>query len=367
MNKEKLSLYLKEFINILVLPVSYHTGLTLVKPTVFAFYLTKRCNSRCQMCDFWKSGTAVDELTFEEVCSILDDLKNFGVQTISFSAEGEIFTRADSIEILQYAKKLGFIFGVNSNGLAITPKLAEKLTSVNPSSIVFSIDTTDPERYCSIRGVKGGLDRICRSIENLRAYGYKKISGGAVISNTNVDELRLLLDFAQQKQLHSFRFTAIQRHGFSKDWSSEEWDALSSDQFLARLEEELREIIRKMGGDPILANSIPYLRKIPEYFRASHYYPVPCVEGYYKGKILPNGDLSLCPIMGKDAIIGNLKLEKVESLWRTERAKKIRSNIKKGNCPGCWLSCYGEDNLRFSPRYALIANLKALKRALKLL
>ena len=105
---------------------------------------------------------------------------------------------------------------------------------------------------------------------------------------------------------------------------------------------------------------------IPEYFQAKHYYPIPCVEGYYKGKIMPNGDLSLCPIMGDKALIGNLKSDPVKKLWYSKRAGEVRQRIRNKKCPGCWLSCYGEDNLRFAPRYALAANLKAFRRALKL-
>lgn len=367
MNKNTLSLYLREFINILLLPASFHSGLTLVKPTVFAFYLTKKCNSRCRMCDFWKSGKTADELSYDEVCRILDDLKNFGVKTISFSAEGEIFTRTDSVDILRYAKEKGFIFGVNSNGLAINRELAGELAEIQPNSIVFSIDTTDSEKYHSIRGVKGGLGKVTQSIENLQASGYTKISGGAVIGDMNVNELTRLLIFAESHNLHSFRFTAMQRDGFSKEWGAGEWEALADRAFLDRLNRELAKIMSLVEHNRMLSNTIPYLQKIPAYFAAEHFYPVPCVEGHYKGKIMPNGDLSLCPIIGTDAIVGNLKKERVASLWGSERAKKIREQIRRKQCPGCWLSCYGEDNLRFSTKYALASNLKALRRALRLL
>ncbi len=367
MKKEVIGIYLRELINLIALPLSFHTGRVLIRPTVFAFYLTKRCNSHCQMCDFWKKKNFDDELSFEKICAILEDLKQFGVKTISFSAEGEIFTRKDTFQILNYAKELGFIFGINSNGLSVTPEIASQIARLQPNSIVFSIDTTDSAQYAKIRGVKNGLQRVIESIGHLQKAGFTRISGGAVIRGDNIDEIPKLIELAGKLKLHAFRFTAMQRHGFSKDWSDEEWGKLADEEFIASLTDRLTKVIDLAKNDPLVANSIPYLQKIPEYFTASHYYPIPCIEGYYKGKIMPDGDLSLCPIMGKEGIVGNLKDDSVETLWFSKTAKMVRQQIRQKKCPGCWLSCYGEDNLRFAPQYALPANLKALRRALKLI
>lgn len=367
MKKELLRLYWHEFTNIFTLPLSFYSGRVMTKPTVFAFYLTKRCNSRCQMCNFWQQKEFEDELSFEDVCAILDDLKQFGVNTISFSAEGEIFTRKDTLPILHYAKKLGFVFSINSNGLAITRKLAAEVAELNPNSIIFSIDTTDPDQYFSIRGVKNGLSKVIQSIQYFHDLGFNRLSGGAVIRGDNVEEIPKLIAFARKNNLHSFRFTAMQRYGFSKDWSDEQWDKLADTTFILALEKQLQTLIQEIKTSSLISNSRPYLKMIPTYFKSSHYYPIPCVEGYYKGKIMPNGDLSLCPIMTEKAIVGNLKEVSLKELWYSDKSKQVRKLIKNKKCPGCWLSCYGEDNLRFAPKYAMIANLKALRRARKLL
>ncbi|MDH3359694.1 MAG: radical SAM protein, partial [Desulfobulbaceae bacterium] len=365
MKMHKLALYTREFSNIFAMPLSFYIGYPLLRPTVFAFYLTRRCNSRCRMCDFWRSQTK-DDLSFDQVTAILDDLKAFGVKTISFSAEGEMFTREDAIDILQYAKKLGFVFGINSNGLAIDRQLAERIAGVAPNSIVFSIDSTNPTQYAYIRGVKDGLQRVMSAVSNLQEAGYNKVSGGAVIRDDNLDEVPKLLAFARRLGLHGFRFTAMQRHGFSKVWTDEQWGKLAEPGFQQELQQVLGELRASVKSDDLLANSEPYLSMIPPYFKADHFYPIPCIEGYYKGKIMPNGDLSLCPIMGKTAVIGNLSDEPLSVLWYGKKAQEVRKIIRRGKCPGCWLSCYGEDNLRFAPRYALAANFNALRRALKL-
>lgn len=366
MKKTNIALYLRELWNIFALPISYFTGIPLTKPTVFAFYLTTRCNSRCQMCDFWKKGTSTDELTYNEICSILTDLKKFGVRVISFSAEGEAFTRTDAVDILRFSKELGFTFSVNSNGLAIDDTLATQLAQINPNSIIFSIDTTDQEQYHKVRGVKNGLHRVLQSVKLLQDKGYHRVSAGAVIRDDNLDQVPKLLQLANDLNLHGFRFTAMQRHGFSKEWDDDQWHRLSEPGYLANLQKTMTDL-NEAEGIKKLANTSAYLRMIPDYYQSNHFYPVPCIEGYYKGKILPNGDISLCPIMGKAAVIGNLKTESIKSLWWSKKARHVRRLIRAKRCPGCWLSCYGEDNLRFSFRYGLTANWNAFKRALRIL
>jgi len=366
MKKETFALYLRELWNIVALPLSFATGTPFTKPTVFAFYLTSRCNSRCQMCDFWKNPNMAGELTYAEICAILQDLKQFGVRVISFSAEGEVFTRPDAMDILRFSKELGFTFSINSNGLAINESLASQLAEIAPTSIIFSIDTSDPQQYQEIRGVKNGLERVLQSVRLLQEKGFHRVSAGAVIRHDNLDQITKLLELARQHGLHGFRFTAMQRYGFSKDWDDAQWNRLAEPHYQADLQKALGGLIQA-DTTRQMANTRMYLQMIPAYYQSRHFYPVPCIEGYYKGKILPNGDLSLCPIMGENAVVGNLKTEPIESLWWSPKARQIRRLIKNKKCPGCWLSCYGEDNLRFSLRYGFAANWKAFRRASKLL
>jgi MoaA/NifB/PqqE/SkfB family radical SAM enzyme len=76
--------------------------------------------------------------------------------------------------------------------------------------------------------------------------------------------------------------------------------------------------------------------------------------------ISENGDVTLCPFMGEK--IGNIFKENLSNLWFSDRADIIRRKMVKGRCPGCWLSCYAEENIRLTARHGLKANLDGLKR-----
>jgi len=51
----------------------------------------------------------------------------------------------------------------------------------------------------------------------------------------------------------------------------------------------------------------------------------------------PYGALFFCPIL-KNKFVGNIREEKFDYLWMSQRAQGIRNFIEEGNCH-CWLVC----------------------------
>lgn len=364
----KIQLITKEAVNTFLIPISFNTYKILIKPTVAAFYLTSRCNSRCNMCNFWRPETVYnDELKTEEIKSILLDIKNFGINVISFSAEGEMFVRNDVFEILEYAKELGLLFGINTNGLNVDEEKAKRLKDLDPTTIMISVDTAKSERYSMIRGIPKGLERVSQAVKTIQKTGYENLNIGAVILLENADELIDIVNLGNKWNVKSVRFTAFQQFGFSKDWDIETLKKYKETNYINTLKESIEKLIEYKEKNGLIANSVDYLKMIIDFYLSDHYYPVNCIQGYYKIKIMPNGDLSICPIMRQTALIGNLKRYSLEDLWYSNKANDIRNIIKEGKCPGCWLSCYGEDNLRFSLKYGFRSSVNTMKRASSLL
>ena len=119
----RLGKVVNEIIKLGMIPLSFKLNQPLVSPSVAGFNLTKRCNSHCIMCNFWKTSFRQDsELTTEEIFKALRELRQLGVQFVSFAAEGEIFTRKDVCKIFEVTKQLGFDYSINTNGLNIPNK-----------------------------------------------------------------------------------------------------------------------------------------------------------------------------------------------------------------------------------------------------
>ena len=96
--------------------------------------ITNTCNYHCSYCIFSSESKKYEnELSTEEIKKAIKELKENNFTYIKFTG-GEPFTRDDMIEILKYARNLGFDMDISTNGSLITEKIAKEL-NVDPSYI----------------------------------------------------------------------------------------------------------------------------------------------------------------------------------------------------------------------------------------
>ena len=83
---------------------------------VVIWNLIRRCNLNCLHCYSLSSDTDfAGELSTDEVYTVMDDLKAFGVPVLILSG-GEPLLRPDIFDITRRAKEMGFYVGLSSNG-----------------------------------------------------------------------------------------------------------------------------------------------------------------------------------------------------------------------------------------------------------
>ncbi len=132
--------------------------------------LTRRCNLSCSHC--YNNLPAGDpkararELTFEEYRRIFDQLAEAGTLWVLLTG-GEIFARADFLEIYRYAKLKGFLLTLFTNGLAINEERADVLAQWRPFAIEITLYGHTRETYEGLMGVTGSFERVRRAIEIL--------------------------------------------------------------------------------------------------------------------------------------------------------------------------------------------------------
>ena len=341
----KRKLIFQELINWLIIPWNFRLEKNANRPTIACIFLTKRCNSRCTICEYWKSESH-DELSTEQWYHAIDRLEELNIKIINFTADGEIFTRKDAFEILTYAREKGFLLSINTNGLSLN-RYIQQILQLNPLQMQVSLDAFDDELYQRIRGIPYGFTRVKQNILRLKQYGFKKISIGSVITTDNLDALPLLQNFCIE-QGFSYRVTAFQFQGFNVD-NRRLRTQYRQKHFLDKLE----SILKTLSMRP-MNNTVIYLNSIKNYYTQNKFHPLDCIVGHYKIFILPNGDITLCNIMRNHSVIGNVKeMRPMIDIWQSKKAQLIRKNIKLKKCPSCWLSCFAEDNIRFSPLLAM--------------
>lgn len=146
------------------------------KLTKVTLCLTNRCNLKCIHCS-QEAGTRIsnEEMSFNQVCNIIDILENLSVKTIVLTG-GEIFVRDDIYDILQYLhKKFSGKVSIMTNGTLINNKDTVKIIKKTCTQVDISLDGHNKESVKKIRG-EGVYDKVLYGIKLLKEEKVEKIT-----------------------------------------------------------------------------------------------------------------------------------------------------------------------------------------------
>ena len=136
--------------------------------------LTYRCNERCTHCylDVLPAHRPVPtELSSAEGMRLLDELHELGVLNLTLSG-GEPLLRRDFMPLAARARELGFVLRIFSNGLLITPAVADELASLHPYAVEISIYGADAATHDGITQRPGSF---VRSTDALRLLAERHV------------------------------------------------------------------------------------------------------------------------------------------------------------------------------------------------
>ncbi len=158
------------------------------------FELTYRCNEKCIHCyEEHLDNTISDELTLEEVCDVLEKLKEMGVMEVTFTG-GEVAVRKDFIQICEYASLLGFAIHIYTNGIGFSDQDIQRLRELNIASISFSVYSLDEAIHDSITQLKGSLKKTLYSLFAFKTMGIHTIIK-TVVMKQNISSFSKIVDF----------------------------------------------------------------------------------------------------------------------------------------------------------------------------
>lgn len=140
--------------------------------------ITWRCNERCIHC--YNPGAAhlphekperdTNELSTEEVFSLLEELKKLGVFRITLSG-GEPMMRSDFWQVLGCMRKMGFQVGIYTNGLKLIGENAARLASLYPNSVSISVYSDVPEAHDKVTRIPGSFRKSTDVLRKMRSLG----------------------------------------------------------------------------------------------------------------------------------------------------------------------------------------------------
>ncbi len=282
---------------------------------------TYRCDSKCSMCNIWKYPTLpqeeVDLRTLEKLPNNIDNCNISG---------GEPILRKDLMDMVDILAPKSKIMEISTNGLH-AEKLVPIVKKYPKIKIRFSLEGFEKTNN-TIRGEEDGFKIKVEGMKKLIEAGGKDLGFGAVIQDTNLDELvelyrfckNLGIEFATSALHNAFQFHKNDNYPYDRlkvarkiedlitlqlrSWSIKNW-------FRGYLNLGL---IEKVLGHPRL---------------------IPCIAATGFVFIDPWSDVYGCNVR-PDLLMGNLENQSWGEIWEGEKSKEIRKKVNQCN-QNCWM------------------------------
>ncbi len=173
--------------------------------------ITNTCNYHCCYCIFSSESKIYEnELNTNEVKRVIEELKENHFSYIKFTG-GEPFTRKDMIEILKYAKELGFDMDISTNASLITENVVKELKNMNFPMVHVSLDGYDKRSHELVRG-KDTFEKTLKGIRLLTQNNiYTRI--GTVIYKENEKKLEEIIKLAIELKANEIIFSFMEAVG----------------------------------------------------------------------------------------------------------------------------------------------------------
>jgi radical SAM protein with 4Fe4S-binding SPASM domain len=266
---------------------------------------TNLCNASCIMCPhskLKKMGT-MDMKLYKK---IIDNCAKLKINMITLSFFGEPFLDKTIIEKIKYAKSKGMAVAFYSNASLLNEKFAKEIIEAKLDGITISFDGATKETYEKIR-VHLKFDVVKNNILNL-IKKRKEMKSDKPKINLVLVELE-----ENKKEIKQFY---------------NEWKSKVNSINIINMRNWANDI-QKEGTK----ESFHFNKKIKRR---------PCALIWLKMVVDWNGDVVLCcDDWNHSTILGNLKNQTIEEIWKGEKLRKIREAHVKGEfykvplCSGC--------------------------------
>ena len=304
--------------------------MNIVWPTDAPLAITFKCNSKCVMCDVWKSPTR-EELKPEHYAKMPPSLKDINI------TGGEPFLREDLAEIVAALHKAcnGPRLIFSSNGLApklIETRLKESMKTGARLAMRISIHGIEG-RHDEVMRVPRAFQRAMETVDVLKSLGLRDIGLSFTGSNHNVDQLLEVYALSRKLDIE-FVFCGI-AHNSETYFGSENQDIVDKELF----QKQIASMVQLDLKSP----------NIKKWFRA--YYEVGICQHAFTGKrdipcraaekfFWMNAVGDIYPDMVLDRKLGNIREKSFEEIWTGKEAIEFREELRTQGCPTpCWMVC----------------------------
>ena len=160
------------------------------RPLTVSIEVTKRCNARCDFCDYWKISDR-DEMT-----DFTDVVRRFDPLVVVFTG-GEPMLRRDLVPMVRSIKELpGFRYlTLLTHGGFLSEAKIKELVGAGVNQINISMNYPD-ERQDRERGIPGLFARLERTVPKMVREGYSGFTFASMLMVDNMHDAEPLIRLA---------------------------------------------------------------------------------------------------------------------------------------------------------------------------
>mgnify|MGYP003277657491 FL=1 len=277
--------------------------------------LTYRCNEKCIHCyvDDWESGGG--ELSFSDYRTLLDDIRELGCMGVLLTG-GEPTLHRDFFEIAFYAKRVGLMVDIYTNGLCVDDGMMDRLISLRPNSISFSFYGGKAEDHDAVTGVPGSFEKSLRTMMTCKCAGIDTFIKTVVIKQ-NVRGYEELLKLGKRLDIRVMSSLTVMPTHRGKPAGA--YRLMDPEEYRRILELEYQYGLH--GTEPMEGERGDYV----------------CASGLDALSVNPWGEIYACN--ANPILLGTVGGDGIKSVWNTSEAlrgiRELKFHQISGNCSGC--------------------------------
>lgn len=338
-------------------------------PLYLIYFVTSRCNCRCEHCFFWKDlNKARKELTAEEIGKIS---KSMDPLTHVMLTGGEPFlnTELPTIAKAFYDNNHARDFSVPTNGFFTSQivSLAKEMLSLCPEANIgvgISIDDLE-ERHDKIRNCRGLFNRAMKTYAKLKKMKQRfpnlSVSLMMNVNAMNQERAMQIFNFLKSKKPDLIVATLVR--GSPKNSRASGVDVRYYKEVIAELDKYRGGIFsnNKLIDSFVKARTSLGNRLIAKTFSEQKFQGLYCNASDKIGVMYSNGVVAPCELLPDK--VGNIRDFNYDfkKLWLSERNRELQKKIKDSRC-FCTHECFISSSMLFTPTVLPRLAIEALKR-----
>jgi len=326
-------------------------------PLYVQYYVTARCNLRCEQCNVIYANADVSECSHEDSVKVINNLGKIGTQVLLLTG-GEPFMRKDLPQMVKAAIESGMHPRIQTNGYASLESL-KATADAGANDISISLDSMKPNLQDRING---GFDntwkRAMETVFNVTQVFPKNTFAafGCVLAPSNLDQIVKVIKFATEI---GWWVSLVPAHSTDvnhpRSFSTFDNSLKFPKELYGRLNEILEEVKSLKAEGYNVYDSAQYLDDIENYvtdkptrWRERNNGVCDSPGSYFA--VLPNGNMAVCCDWRFDEKQYSLVSDEFHEQYRKKRMFPEAIKIATA-CSGCMYGSYPE--ITVTQRFAM--------------